>query len=91
MPIIGHWKPGEKRRCKGKQALPHGKAEAVAKKMSKRSGEWLVAYQCYDCGWFHVGHADSTDLAIAAKLDGDFAEKKKKPKLALKDFAQEGE
>lgn len=33
-------------------------AEAKAERASMRAGELIIAYECPDCGRFHIGHAD---------------------------------
>lgn len=45
------------RRCNNKVAYPEWKARLVAKQMSKKFNEWLIGYECFDCGSWHVGHA----------------------------------
>jgi hypothetical protein len=54
------------RRCDGKRAYRTVEyASKVAKGDSERSGDYIVAYFCYDCGLWHVGHADLTQKIIA--------------------------
>lgn len=66
--IEGSWKPGPKHRCEGKIGFYSAKrAEASAENMSRKLEEWLVAYDCYTCGMFHVGHASPTEIAILEK------------------------
>lgn len=65
MPINGEWKNPALRRCDRKAAYPSWKvAESVAQKISIRTGELLIAYQCFDCNRFHVGHADRSQIIV---------------------------
>ena len=67
MPIIGEWKNPAITRCHGKARYPSmAIAEKVAQRDSEHTGELIVAYKCYDCARFHVGHADFSQL-IARK------------------------
>lgn len=70
MPIIGEWSNPAVRRCFGKQAYRRITiAERVAQRDSERTGELIVAYQCYDCGHFHVGHADQSQHIVRQQID----------------------
>jgi len=61
LPIIGEWKNPALRRRVGKQAYRRITiAEKVAARDSQRTGELIIAYQCFDCLRFHVGHADQS-------------------------------
>ena len=52
-----------KARCGTKQAFRKpGKADEAAMKASLKAGELIVSYQCYDCGRWHIGHADETQI-----------------------------
>ena len=65
MPIYGEWTNPGIRRCYGKIRYKQiEKATQVAERMSMKSGEILIAYQCPDCLRFHVGHADHTQLLV---------------------------
>lgn len=47
------------RRCEGKVAYPSMRlATRLAEKVSLRTGELIISYECVDCGRFHIGHAD---------------------------------
>ena len=47
------------RRCDGKVAYRNlTVAERNAEQASARAGALVIAYQCLDCGSFHIGHAD---------------------------------
>ena len=39
-------------------------ATAEAGQMSRQTGELIIAYKCYDCPKWHIGHADRTQLII---------------------------
>ena len=38
-------------------------ADALAEKASRETGELIISYQCFDCGKWHIGHADEAQLA----------------------------
>jgi hypothetical protein len=52
------WEPPSTRRCDDKVALTESRAINAARRVTRRTGELLVAYRCYDCGHWHIGHAD---------------------------------
>jgi hypothetical protein len=57
-------------RCQGK--IPYRtieRAELVAAKRSLVLSELLIAYECFDCGRFHIGHADASQKALRADSD----------------------
>jgi len=59
MPLTGQWKNPAYWRCHGKRKFSAiSSAEKVAAQDSAHTGELIIAYKCYDCGLFHVGHAD---------------------------------
>lgn len=65
MPIYGEWTNPGVTRCYGKIRYKQiEKATEVAERMSLQSGEILIAYRCPDCLYFHVGHADYTQLLV---------------------------
>lgn len=65
MPITGTWKNPALGRCDRKRVyLTMARAERVAERQSLQSGELLLAYPCFDCGRFHVGHADLSQQII---------------------------
>lgn len=47
-------------RCGRKKPFGQKTAITIAKRLTEESGELLVAYKCFDCGSFHVGHADKS-------------------------------
>lgn len=59
------------RRCGGKRRLSPRKAGVIAGLMSVKHRELLIAYECFDCGYWHVGHADSSQI----KAHGDLLER----------------
>lgn len=70
MPIFGHWSNPGCRRCEGKIGYRYSvSAEKVARRMSIKSGELLVAYRCFDCGSFHVGHGDLAQVLVRQERD----------------------
>ena len=63
MPIVGQWKNPAVRRCYGKAKFPNiATAEKVAQRDSERTGDLIIAYQCFDCLRFHVGLADRSQI-----------------------------
>ena len=51
--------PATKIRCYGKCQYPSAKrAEKQALRASQRTGDLIIAYECFDCGYWHIGHAD---------------------------------
>jgi hypothetical protein len=51
------------RRCDSKATYRNGKiAATVARKVSQRIGELVIAYECFECGCWHIGHADQAQL-----------------------------
>jgi len=53
------------RRCDSKKLYgSEGFAIKVAKQVMERSGEWVIAYQCFNCGGWHIGHPDSTQRKV---------------------------
>ncbi len=65
MSINGTWGNPTLARCFGKRE--YGSivvAEQVAEKASCRTGELIIAYQCYDCMRFHIGHADESQKIV---------------------------
>jgi hypothetical protein len=47
------------RRCDGKRSYRWMKqATKQAKLATERAGKLIIAYECYDCGAWHIGHAD---------------------------------
>jgi hypothetical protein len=70
MPVIGEWSNPAIKRCIGKQAYRGIRiAEKVAQRDSLRTGELIIAYQCFDCGRFHVGHADRCQHIVRQQVE----------------------
>ena len=69
MPIFGQWENPSLRRCDGKSAYSSKKAEKAARLASKRTGDLIVAYMCYHCGKWHIGHADKSQHIVRAETD----------------------
>jgi hypothetical protein len=71
--IWGEWQNPALTRCDSKLAFRSLNQAAVqAERASNRTGELIIAYTCFDCGAFHIGHADAyrsnQDAGSAAKL-----------------------
>jgi len=68
--IKGVWKNPTKSRCDVKCAYPSmAVAEAKASSASRRAGHLIIAYKCFDCSTFHIGHPDlSQQLAHPKKV-----------------------
>lgn len=48
-------------RCEGKHGFQKAEvAEQSARAASLRTGQLIIAYRCYDCGLWHIGHADQS-------------------------------
>ncbi len=57
--ITGTWENPAASRCDPKRAYTKASSATIAaEKASKRTGELIIAYQCPDCGSYHIGHAD---------------------------------
>jgi hypothetical protein len=68
--IFGEWKNPAIKRCLGKQPYKTiTMAEKVAQRDSSRTGDLIIAYQCFDCGRFHVGHADRSQLIVRQQVE----------------------
>jgi hypothetical protein len=51
--------PAHFRRCEGKRSFRSlAKAEIEAARASSKTGQLILTYPCFDCGWVHVGHAE---------------------------------
>ena len=58
-----------KKRCERKRAYRKATlAEQDARRASQKSGDLIIAYQCYDCGWWHIGHADASQIAARQRV-----------------------
>jgi hypothetical protein len=42
-------------------------AEIAAEKASFKTGQLILAYQCYDCSTFPIGHAESQRLSTLSR------------------------
>lgn len=75
---MSHWRNiWTASRCGRKLRYSEQRAIKAAEEISLRSREHLIAYQCFDCGAWHVGHADG----IQRKLLGqDWRSLPKAPK-----------
>ena len=57
------------RRCARKQWFARvADATEVAREMSRKHGELFMAYECCDCGNWHVAHADKAQQALMPPL-----------------------
>jgi hypothetical protein len=65
LPIYGEWRNPAFRRCYRKIAYGSWRrAEEKAEKASLKTGDLIVAYECFDCGKFHIGHADLSQKIV---------------------------
>ena len=65
MPIYGEWSNPAQRRCLYKAAYGSWHlAEEKAQKASLKTGDLIIAYECYDCKKFHIGHADHSQHIV---------------------------
>jgi hypothetical protein len=64
MPSInGTWNSPSQNRCDKKAAYPSMMmAETKAAKATIKMGRLIIAYQFFDCGGFHIGHADRSQI-----------------------------
>jgi hypothetical protein len=64
------WKnPAHFKRCHGKRGYSSiRKADIQAERASARSGDLIIAYACFDCGYFHIGHADLSQQIVRVPL-----------------------
>lgn len=46
-------------------------ADEMAEKASRKTGELIISYECLNCGGWHIGHADQTQLAARNLKFGD--------------------
>ena len=52
-------------RCDRKQTYRTGdKAYQLAMRNSKKTGELIISYKCFDCGKWHLGHADQSQIIV---------------------------
>jgi hypothetical protein len=40
------------------------KADEAAMKATAKAGQLIVSYQCYECGLWHIGHADLSQVLV---------------------------
>jgi hypothetical protein len=45
-------------------------ADEFAQQASLRTGELIISYQCYDCGKWHIGHADLSQILARIPPNG---------------------
>jgi len=63
--ISGQWRNPAIRRCDCKRPYRNWRqAEKVAERRSLKTGELIIAYQCFDCSQFHIGHADESQRIV---------------------------
>jgi hypothetical protein len=61
----GVWRNPADSRCNRKKVYRTiRQAEVVAQRQSLQQNELLIAYECFDCGSFHVGHADLSQQIV---------------------------
>jgi len=66
--IKGIWHYPSRSRCDKKAAYPSMKiAESKARESTKRASQLIIAYKCFDCSAFHIGHADSSQKLARIK------------------------
>ena len=57
-------------RCEHKQGFEYPSvADRLAKEASQKTGELIISYQCFDCGLWHIGHADESQRRVRVPLD----------------------
>jgi hypothetical protein len=45
-------------------------ADRRAEHASRHTGELIISYKCFDCGKWHIGHADQTQIAARNLTSG---------------------
>jgi hypothetical protein len=71
--INGRWTSAAPWRCHGKKRYQSfEQATRAAERRSKATGDLIISYQCPDCLFFHIGHADRTQI-LARQSDSDSA------------------
>jgi hypothetical protein len=67
-PINGMWNNPADPRCNCKAAYRNMTiAESRASKATNKEGHLIIAYQCFDCGSFHIGKADESQRSVRQK------------------------
>jgi RNase P subunit RPR2 len=66
-------KKAHEERCENKQAFRSAElADELALKASMKLGKLVISYECCDCGQWHIGHADKTQITAHRPLDRMF-------------------
>jgi hypothetical protein len=64
------WLKSHHARCEHKQGFEYPSvADRLAKEASQKTGELIISYRCFDCGLWHIGHADESQLRVRLPLD----------------------
>jgi hypothetical protein len=59
------------RRCARKRGFRNPNiADELARRASLKTGELIISYQCYDCGKWHIGHADLSQILARIPPNG---------------------
>lgn len=69
--INGRWTSQAPRRCHGKRRYrSFEQAPRAAEQRSNATGDLIISYQCPDCMFFHIGHADRSQI-LARQSNSD--------------------
>src|SRR5207302_8076086 len=50
-------------RCERKRAYRDPRlADKLAQRATRKAGQLVISYQCYECGMWHIGHADVAEV-----------------------------
>jgi hypothetical protein len=61
--INGLWTNAARWRCHGKKRYrSFEQATNAAERRSNATGDLIISYQCPDCSFFHIGHADRSQI-----------------------------
>jgi hypothetical protein len=70
VPIFGRWQnPAILTRNRKVAYRSMAIAEKSARRASERAGELIIAYECCDCGRFHIGHANKSQIIVRERLE----------------------
>jgi hypothetical protein len=64
------WLKKSSQTCDRKGAYPRAEqADKAAKKASRKTGRLIISYKCYNCGAWHIGHADRSQQIVNKPIE----------------------
>jgi hypothetical protein len=64
------WLKKSSRTCDKKAAFPVAEqADKAAEKASRNTGRLIISYKCYNCGAWHIGHADESQQIVNKPIE----------------------